>query len=117
MTSARPSTHGSDLSGNKSYPCRTAPFVDNPVAGTQDEAITYMLSGPNFALSNMKRMPSRPSTLAISCGSVMTVVVPRGTTARANSAGGTSELSMWTWASMKPGATNEPARSTSARAG
>ena len=35
----------------------------------------------------------------------MTVVVPRGTTARANSDGGTSALSMWTWASMNPGAT------------
>ena len=44
------------------------------------------------------------------------VVVPRGTTARANSAGVASELSMWTCASMKPGATKAPPRSIVSRA-
>ncbi len=37
-------------------------------------------------------MPSVPMTLAISCGSVMTVVVPCGMTALANSLGETSAL-------------------------
>ncbi len=58
--------------------------------------MTNMVSGPSLADSNMKRMPSRPRTLAISCGSVTTVVVPRGTTARANSDGVTRLDSMWT---------------------
>ncbi len=80
-------------------------MVSISVAGTHDEAMTYIDSGPRLADSNMKRMPSRPSTLAISCGSVTTVVVPSGTTARANSDGGTSADSTWTWASIRPGAT------------
>ncbi len=41
----------------------------------------------------------------------MTVVVPRGTTARANSGGGTMLDSMWTCASRKPGAITLPVTS------
>ena len=69
-------------------------MVSIGVAGTQEEAITNIASGEPFAQSSMKRIPSRPRTLAISCGSVTTVVVPRGTTARANSRGVTIALSM-----------------------
>ena len=58
-------------------------------------------------------MPSVPMTFAISCGSVMTVVVPCGRTALANSLGLTSELSRWMCASMKPGSTIFPVTSTS----
>ena len=36
-------------------------------------------------------MPSAPSTLAISCGSQITVVTPCGSTQRSNSSGVTSE--------------------------
>ena len=58
-------------------------------------------------------MPSVPMTLAISWGSVMTVVVPWGSTALANSVGLTRELSRWIWASTKPGSTILPETSTS----
>ena len=58
-------------------------------------------------------MPSVPMTLAISWGSVMTVVVPWGSTALANSVGLTRELSKWMWASTKPGSTILPETSTS----
>ena len=60
-------------------------------------------------------MPATPSTLAISCGSQIAVVVPRGSTPFSNSAGRTSELSMWTWVSMNPGATIRPLASISRR--
>src|SRR3990172_6613759 len=49
-------------------------------------------------------MPLMPRTLAISCGSAMTVVVPWGTTARANSGTLTIALSMCTCPSISPGA-------------
>ena len=85
---------------------------EHRVAGTHEGAITSIERREPFAHSSMKRIPSRPRTLAISCGSVTTVVVPRGTTARANSAGVASELSMWTCASMsrqrKPAASMRP---------
>ena len=42
------------------------------------------------AASSSQSTPSPPSTLATSCGSVTTAVVPCGTTARANSAGAAS---------------------------
>ena len=43
----------------------------------------------------------------------MTVVVPWGSTALANSLGETMALSRWMWASMKPGRTIFPDTSTS----
>ena len=49
-----------------------------------------------------------PSTLQISCGSQIAVVVPRGTTQRSNSSGGTKVDSQWTWLSMKPGTATSP---------
>ena len=59
----------------------------------------------------MYRTPPGPTTLAISCGSVTIVVTPRGTTAAANCGGVQRLLSTWTWASIRPGATNAPCRS------
>ena len=56
----------------------------------------------------MNRTPATPATLAISCGSATTVVTPRGSTAAAKWAGTHRLLSMWTWASINPGATNDP---------
>ena len=41
--------------------------------------------------------PGTPSTLQISCGSQIAVVVPRGTHAASNSSGGTRLDSQWTW--------------------
>ena len=49
----------------------------------------------------------RPITLAISCGSQIAVVMPRGVTQRSNSKGVTRELSMWTCVSMKPGTSDQ----------
>ena len=50
------------------------------VAGTQLGAMISIRRGMPRRLSAMKRMPGMPATLAISCGSVMTVVTPRGMT-------------------------------------
>ena len=58
-------------------------------------------------------MPSRPSTLAISCGSQIAVVTPCGSTQRSNSVGVTSEDSMCRWVSMKPGTAKRPVPSIS----
>ena len=55
------------------------------VAGTQEGIMMKTLSGIPLADSAMKRIPLEPRTLAISWGSVTTVVVPWGRTARANS--------------------------------
>ena len=52
--------------------------------------------------------PRTPSTLQISWGSQIAVVVPRGTTQRSNSSGGTRVDSQWTWLSMKPGTAMSP---------
>ena len=46
--------------------------------------------------------------MAISCGSQIAVVVPRGSTLRSNSAGVTRLLSTWTWVSMNPGTAIRP---------
>ena len=51
----------------------------------------------------MYHTPSAPSTLAISCGSETVATVPCTTASRANSVGTSIELSIWTWASVKPG--------------
>ena len=66
-------------------------------------------AGPRCA-SSSQRTPSAPSTLAISCGSQTTAVVPRATTTRANSAGSSLEDSTCTCASIRPGTTKRPAR-------
>lgn len=53
-----------------------------------------------FAFSSMKRTPSRPMTLPISCGSVQMVVVPHGRMARARFSGIIIVLSMCMCVSM-----------------
>ena len=78
-------------------------------AGTHDGAITNTSSGSPSVASSSQRTPSTPATLAISCGSQTTAVVPRGTTARANCAGVSLADSRCTWASMKPGHEELPA--------
>ena len=73
------------------------------LAGTHEGAITNTSSGRPSDASSIHSTPSRPSTLATSCGSVTTAVVPCGTTARANSVGVSFDDSMCTCASMNPG--------------
>ena len=81
----------------------SAPAVSNVVAGTHDGAPKLNLNGTCAAFSSMYCTPATPSTLPISCGSLTVATVPCTTAARANSLGTSIELSMWTWASMKPG--------------
>ena len=50
------------------------------LAGTHDGAIAKTRSGEPSAASSSHSAPSAPSTLAISCGSQTTAVVPRATT-------------------------------------
>ena len=82
---------------------RRAPAVSKAVAGTQLGAPNSTWKGVCAALASIQRTPSRPSTLAISCGSETLATVPWRTARRANSAGGSRLLSICTWASMKPG--------------
>ena len=80
-------------------------------ARTTAPSRTRRAAGPRTPRASTRR-PSGPSTLATSCGSVTTAVVPCGTTARANSAGMSLEDSMCTCASMNPGTRYWPLAST-----
>ena len=51
----------------------------------------------------MSLTPLRPSTLAISCGSMKMAVVPCGTTVSLYCETLSMLLSTWIWPSMKPG--------------
>ena len=74
-------------------------------AGTQDEAVKKTSSGSSSQTSTSQWTPSVPSTLAISCGSATTAVVPSGKTRRANSEGSSLVVSRCMCASMNPGTT------------
>jgi len=99
-----PSTLSSPSSSDRSCASSSAPAVSRWVAGTQDGSITYTPSTALRLELIMYLIPSRPSTLAISWGSITTEVVPQGSTVRANSGIFTIELSICTCPSMKPGA-------------
>ena len=77
----------------------------NDDAGTHDGAMKYTSTGSPSHASASQCTPSVPSTLAISCGSATTAVVPNGRTSRANSSTMSFDDSMCTCASMKPGTT------------
>ena len=66
--------------------------------------VTKVLSGVRCASRAISRTAASPATLAISCGSHMTALVPCGSTERANSEGVSMLDSRWMWLSMKPGA-------------
>ena len=80
-----------------------APDLSCGVAGTQEGAVRKMRNGTFLASSSMYSMPFIPMTLAISCGSDTTAVVPWGTVASAKREGQSWEDSMWMWASTSPG--------------
>src|SRR4030042_5091489 len=84
IISASPITQGSLRRDLISVARKTAPEVSILVAGAQEGAIIKTLRGMPLADSAMKRMPLKPMTLAISWGSITTLVVPLGRTARAN---------------------------------
>ena len=113
MNSASPSTLGWCLKGSRSSASSRAPEVSRWVAGTQDESCTRRSITVTAAHSRKNSSPATPSTLQISWGSQIAVVVPRGTTQRSNSSGGTSVDSQWTWLSMKPGTATSPRPSIS----
>ena len=65
----------------------------------------YTSSGTPPQTSRSQWTPSVPSTFAISCGSTTTVVVPSGSTSRANSSTRSFVVSRCMCASTKPGTT------------
>ena len=71
-----------------------APDVSKSVVGTQDGAVKKKFKGTDVASFIIYLIPFKPMTLAISCGSVITEVVPCETTASANLEGVSMELSM-----------------------
>ena len=103
MNSASPITWGWSRWRTRSAASSLAPDVSSSVAGTQEDNCTRRSIASPTELSRKYCSPSSPSTLQISCGSQIAVVVPRGRTQRSNSNGETSVLSQWTWVSMKPG--------------
>ena len=108
IISATPSARGcSRISRISSGP--SDPSGDSKCdAGTHEDAITNTSSGSPSVARRYQRIPSTPATLASSCGSLTTAVVPRGTTARANCAGVSLADSRCTWASMNPGTSHFP---------
>ena len=89
-----------------------APGVSRPGAdGTQDGICTKTLIGAAAASAAIMRTPSRPKTLAISCGSAKIAVVPCGSTARTYSVIVHMLLSTCRWPSVSPGARNRPSAS------
>ena len=84
------------------------PPVSSGEAGTQEDAIAYTSSGVASDIRRSIRIPSTPRTLPISCGSATTVVVPWGSTARANSPGRSLVDSMCMCPSMNPGTRIRP---------
>ena len=94
IISPKPIMPGQDIALATSSGVISKPVVSSPGAeGAQDGIWVKMLTGCNIASSCIIRTPARPSTLAISCGSVNIVVVPCGMTAAANSAGVSMPLS------------------------
>jgi hypothetical protein len=94
---------------------RSAPLLSKCDAGTHELTIAYTSMGQYLLELSMKRMPSAPITLAISCGSVTTAVVPWAATTLANSGTASIDDSICTCPSMKPGQTNCPPRSSVSR--
>ena len=91
-------------SGVSSWPVFSNPGAD----GAQDGIWTKTLMRCCIASSCIRRTPSRPMTLAISCGSVNMDVVPWGITARANCVVVSIPLSICMCASHRPGTMNRP---------
>ena len=91
------------ISSSTSWASSTQPEVSKAVEGTQLGAPKKNLNGTFLPFSIIYLTPSFPSTLAISCGSLTVATVPWQVARRANSEGTSMELSIWTWASTKPG--------------
>ena len=107
---------GAVIRGSTSHYDYVCSEVSKGVAGTQLESMKYIVISARSASRIMKRMPSSPATLAISCGSAMIAVVPNGATSLAKRTGVSIEDSMCTCASIRPGAAKAPSRSMLCRA-
>src|SRR3954451_9859601 len=96
----------------------SAPASSNPgSAGTHDGTASSTLSGSRRPSSSIHRIPSRPSTLAISWLSMRTVVVPCGITASAMGATVTIADSTCRCVSMRPGTRCAPSASSTSVSG
>ena len=93
-----------------------APEDSNGEAGTQLDAYTANVSGSGRAASIRARIPGTPRTLASSCGSAATAVVPAGSTVDTNSSIHSLVDSRCMWASTKPGVSAAPSTSIVSRA-
>ena len=85
-----------------------APALSKGDAGTHDDAATPKVNGIFSAASTSARIPSRPATLAISCGSAATAVVPFGNTALTYSSTQSFDDSKCMCASTKPATKDAP---------
>jgi hypothetical protein len=108
IISASPSTRRRRSSPSRSPVVSARRGDSNDEAGTQEEAMKYTSSGTPAEESSSQCTPSVPSTLAISCGSATTAVVPSGSTSRANSSTRSFDDSRCTCGSMNPGTTHLP---------
>jgi hypothetical protein len=85
------------------------------LAGTHEGAITKTFSGTFSAASRSQCTPCAPTTFASSCGSQTIVVVPRASTISAKRSSVSSDDSMCTCESTKPGTSMLPFASTVSR--
>ncbi len=110
MTSATPMAPCSSSSSRTSAACELARRGSRTARpGTQLEAQMPNVNGRPAAAWASAATPRTPNTLAISCGSAATAVVPSGSTARTNSSTQSLVDSRCMWASMKPGVSAAPA--------
>jgi len=105
IISPRPSTSFLPIKGRSRSAVSVIAHSSSGVAGTQDGSITMISNGWSACAWSIYSIPAVPLTFAISWGSAITVVVPCFITSRAYSYGVSNELSIWTWASIKPGQT------------
>ena len=116
MTSATPRAPWRVMSSPMSAASSVAPADSKGEAGTQLDAYTANVNGSGAAASISARMPGIPSTLAISCGSAATAVVPAGSTVATNSSIHSLVDSRCMCASTKPGVSAAPSTSMTSTA-
>ena len=95
---------------------KAAPGLSKLEAGTQLEAAKPKVKGIFSAAPATAATPSSPATLAISCGSQATAVVPQGRAPFTNSSTHNLVDSRCMWASMNPETKAAPPTSTVCKA-
>ena len=112
MTSPMPIALNSEIRCRISAGENAAPGLSKLEAGTQLEAASPKVNGIFSAASATAPTPSSPATLAISCGSHATAVVPHGKAPRTNSSTHNLVDSRCMWASTNPATNAAPPTST-----